>query len=410
MKLLYITSSLPIGTQETFIIPELNALLAAGHEVIVVPVHPRGSFIHDDARPILSRSFVLPIRSPRLLAGISYLFLHPAPSLRAFRSLLTTRPSHLLKNIAAFFKALYLAKWGDLRSFEHIHAHWAATSSSLALALHHLSGGIPWSFTAHRWDILDNNLLARKIDSASFVRLISQSSLSLLKKHIPNPPLEKIHIIPMGVEIPPFITPPPRGKRRDSFTLLCPANLLPVKGHRYLIEAVRLLKASGTDIRLIIAGDGPLEKELRQQVAVDRLNDRIEFAGRIAHGKLLELYRYRAVDAVVLASVDLGNGVHEGIPVALIEAMAHGLPVISTTTGGIPELLHGGAGIMVPDKDPLSLANAIRDLLHNPERYREIAEKGRFTVEERFSVIVSAWNLLNLFTQYCPRNAFEKEK
>lgn len=399
MKILYITSSLPIGTQETFIVPEITALLAAGHDITVIPVHPRGGFLHDDARPLLSRSVLLPILSPRLLGSVPFLLRHPKISLRALCSLLTLNPLHAVKNKAAFFKALYLARTIDLRSFDHIHSHWAAASSSLAMALHHLSG-VPWSFTAHRWDLVDNNLLARKIASASFVRLISQNSRDLLQMHIAAPPTDKIHIIPMGVSIPSAFVPPEKRDCDTPFTLLCPANLLPVKGHRYLIEAMGLLKRTGRSTRLIIAGDGPLEKELRQQVLADSLNDRVEFAGRISHGKLLDLYADHTVDAVVLPSVDLGNGIREGIPVSLIEAMAHGVPVISTTTGGMPELLNDGAGLMVPDKNAAALAEAIERLSRDEILCRTLVEKGRVRATERFAITVVCTRLTALFEKY----------
>lgn len=396
MKLLYITSSLPIGTQETFIIPEIRALVAAGHDITVVPVHPRGGFIHDDARSLLSRSLVIPLISPRLLAGIAYPLRHPADSLGACGALLTHTPRHFPKNCAALLKAFYLARTIDLRSFDHIHAHWAATSSSLAMALHRLSG-VPWSFTAHRWDIVDNNLLGRKMVSASFIRLISRSGLALVRSRVPGAPKEKIHLLPMGVDIPAEIPVSRLASPDRPFILICPANLLPVKGHRYLIEAMASLKKIGAAARLIIAGSGPLEGELRALSAAQGVSDRIEFPGRVSHGRLLSMYTRNEVDAAVLPSIDLGNGVREGIPVALIEAMAHGLPVISTDTGGIPELIEDGAGIMVPERDPAALAEAITRLSRDTTLRRTLAEKGRAVVQERFAMPVVSARLTELF-------------
>jgi len=109
------------------------------------------------------------------------------------------------------------------------------------------------------------------------------------------------------------------------------------------------------------------------------------------------MYTRNEVDAAVLPSIDLGNGVREGIPVALIEAMAHGLPVISTTTGGIPELLEDGAGVMVPERDPAALAEAIALLSRDAEVRTVIAARGRAVVQERFAMPVVSARLIELF-------------
>jgi len=100
----------------------------------------------------------------------------------------------------------------------------------------------------------------------------------------------------------------------------------------------------------------------------------------------MRIYEKGEVDVVVLPSTDLGDGVHEGIPVSLMEAMSYGIPVISTTTGGIPELLGSEAGLLVPERDPLALAEAIEHLARDPSLCRRLGESGRRKVREEFSV------------------------
>ncbi len=85
------------------------------------------------------------------------------------------------------------------------------------------------------------------------------------------------------------------------------------------------------------------------------LGDIIIFYGAKPHERLLELYRNREIDCVVLPSIVTEKGEYEGIPVSLIEAMSYKIPVVSTNTGGIPELLEGGAGIIVEQKNPYEL-------------------------------------------------------
>jgi colanic acid/amylovoran biosynthesis glycosyltransferase len=100
----------------------------------------------------------------------------------------------------------------------------------------------------------------------------------------------------------------------------------------------------------------------------------------------LEYYEKRLIDLVVLPSIDLGNGSHEGIPVCLMEAMAHGIPVIATKTGGIPELINETTGILVPPKDWAALAEAIAQIMADSRLRRRLAQSGQQYVQEEFNV------------------------
>jgi glycosyltransferase involved in cell wall biosynthesis len=184
----------------------------------------------------------------------------------------------------------------------------------------------------------------------------------------------------MGVDIP---TPQIPRQGQGQFVALCPANLITVKGHSYLIDAWSQLQAL-QPTRLLIAGDGDLRKRLEAQVARLNLGSTVKFLGQVPHVALLAMYEKGEVDLVVLPSLDLGGGVHEGIPVSLIEAMAYGVPVISTSTGGIPELLGNGAGIMVPQADSAALAAAISKFLHGGELTFEQGAQGRLKVLQQF--------------------------
>jgi len=116
------------------------------------------------------------------------------------------------------------------------------------------------------------------------------------------------------------------------------------------------------------------------------MDSMVSFLGVVPHKELLSSYMDGETDVVVLPSVDLGGYAHEGIPVALMEAMACGLPVVSTSTGGIPELLGRGAGIMVPAADPQALAEALESLSLDPELRSQLGAKGRRRIEESFCV------------------------
>jgi colanic acid/amylovoran biosynthesis glycosyltransferase len=169
--------------------------------------------------------------------------------------------------------------------------------------------------------------------------------------------------------------------------VVVPANLLEVKGHVYLLGAVRLLAERGVDVHLDLAGDGPLRDRLAGEVEKLALWDRVTFLGLVPHEKLLASMQAGGWDMLVLPSIVTDSGENEGIPVAIIEAMSCGIPVVSTVTGGIPELFEGVKdALLVPPRDPAALAEAIERLIKAPGLRERLIESGRRRVEESFAV------------------------
>ena len=143
------------------------------------------------------------------------------------------------------------------------------------------------------------------------------------------------------------------------------------------------------------AGDGPLENEIRAQVILAGLQDKVNLLGLAPHEKLMRGLAQGRWDAVVLPSI-AENTYKEGIPVSLTEAMSRNVPVISTETGGIPELLRDGAGLLVPERNSEALADAIESLISDNALYKKIATAGRRRVEESFAVTTTTRELLGL--------------
>jgi len=385
MKLLYITASMPFGPGEEFFIPEVHELLRLGHEVLIVPRSPKGALVNEDAVGLERHSLRRHLLSPSvLLVAVLEFLRHPASASRAFALLFNNSGVIVLaKNIMVFPKGLWFARVARKWEANHIHAQWGLTTATLAMVASEVTG-IPWSFTVHRGDIADSNLLATKTARAAFTRYISQSGLRMaecLGAWVNN---WKACVIHMGVALP--AQPLMRNKKNSHFIILCPAHLYPVKGQKYLIHAMAILQKSVMPCTLRLAGEGGLRKELQNQVMQLGLETAVSFLGQVPHERVLQLYRDGDVDVVVLPSVDLGNHLHEGVPVCLMEAMANGIPVISTETGGIPELLRDGAGIMVRPQDPEALAKAIERLILDPALRAQLGLAGRRRIEEQFAV------------------------
>jgi glycosyltransferase involved in cell wall biosynthesis len=166
-----------------------------------------------------------------------------------------------------------------------------------------------------------------------------------------------------------------------------PANLLEVKGHTYLLQALQILGDRGVDLHLDLAGDGPLREDLLRETNELGLGDRVNFLGLVPHEKLLERLQTGVWDILVLPSIVTGSGEKEGIPVALIEAMSCRVPVVSTATGGIPELFERvDEALLVPPKDPAALAQAIERVAVDPALRERLVELGSRRVEDSFAV------------------------
>jgi glycosyltransferase involved in cell wall biosynthesis len=388
-RILYITASLPYSeAAEEFFIPEINSLRDRGFDILLLPRSPNGMILDQQCRALLAASFVRPLLSGDIALGaLITAFTHPLKAAAAILEiLLCSGIRNILQNMAVLPKALWAAGQCRVRRIDHVHAQWANTTATMGLIIHRITG-IPWSFTAHRGDIVQRNMLVRKAGAASFMRCISASGAEKAGRSTGGAGTENVCVIHMGVSIP--SPSPPVSNRR----VMCPASLLPVKGHRFLFQAVALLRQRGIDCAVDLAGEGPELRDLQTLVSSLAIADRVTFLGRVSHPELLRRYADGQVRVVVLPSVDLGHGLHEGIPVGLMEAMSYGIPVISTRTGGIPELLDGGAGVLVPPCDGVALAGAIEEVLTDDVRWQVLSQAGRTRVEAEFNVDLVASSL-----------------
>jgi colanic acid/amylovoran biosynthesis glycosyltransferase len=404
-RLAVFTSQAPWAQSESFVLEEIAALRRHFARVIVVPVRPGRRLFHGAvAREVGEDAIRLGLMGPRVLVGgLRELLREPVKVTRTVWGILRgSRSSRiLLRNLAVVPKALCVT--GRLRRLEitHVHAHWASIPASMALIAARLCG-LPWSFTAHRWDIDEDNLLALKVRTTSFTRAISRRGAEEILRILGETDWPTLLTLHMGTRIPDEPPIPAPGRQ---FCIACPANLVEKKGHRYLIEACRLLKARGHEFRCDVIGGGPLAGELARLVSASDLSDRVTLRGVVPHDQLMRVLDEGHVDVVVLPSIVTPDGEREGIPVALMEAMARRIPVVSTPTGAISELVGGGAGILVPPADSKALADAIEGLLKDTDRRAALAEVGLAKVRAEFDLARIAGQLAALIEQPGPHVA-----
>ena len=402
MKLVYITANAPYSKGEAFVIQESLEVRNYCKLFLLIPVRPLCNPLYEDAKEIAKNALNIPLFNATILVYfLKFLFLSPVSFFKilfvVFRESRNLRI--LLKNLLVFPKGVYIGKVLERKKIDHIHSHWASTPTTLAM-ISSIISGIPFSFTAHRWDIDEDNMLKEKVKRASFVRAISKEGKEeIIKITGLYSMVQKVHVIHMGVRIPKHKTFINNKNKKDFYIFACPAGLVRKKGHFYLVEACALLKERGLNFKCLIIGDGEERENISSLVREKGLEEFVSLEGYYPHSKLMALFENKEVDLVVLPSINTEDGEREGIPVVLMEAMSFGIPVISTETGGIPELLNNEAGIMVPEKDPFALAEAIYEVLVDEKVRQCIAERGFQRVYQEFNIEKSALKLIELFNK-----------
>lgn len=385
---------MPFGNVEPFIIPEITMVKEKGHEILIIPVKPRGDIIHDDAKLLICDTIKGGLLSFDILAS-SYLLLirHPIKVLKGLSWLAKSKSLKIFgKNLAIIPKSLWIASLIKEWKPDHIHSYWASTSATVAMIASEI-GDIPWSLTAYRWDIAENNLLYQKSMKANFIRVADMRGKKEMEQYVASK--NSVVLIHSGVRLSHLREL--RTRSNGAFQIVMPAIFVRKKGHTYLIEAVEILTKKGLRIHVDFAGDGALMAHVRALILEKGLENQFSFLGAVSHPSLLEDMKAGRWDVCVLPSIVTETGEKEGIPISLIEALSCGLPAISTNTGGIPELFDGGAGYLIPQRDSKALANAIESLYKNPFLIKQLREAGYRKVVRDFSLDSITDRLLYLF-------------
>lgn len=396
LRIGYVMSRFP-KLSETFILMEMLTLESRGVEIVVYPlISEKPDVVHPEAKRLAAAGFR--VGRPRWLriagAQARWLTRHPGRYIAGWWTVvheLWRSPQAFVRAIAVLPLAAAMAADMVDRGVNHVHAHFANHPTVAANFISRLTA-IPYSFTAHAHDIyIDRRMLRRKIRDAAFAVAISSYNQRLMLAEGGAP--TDIIVVHCGVD--PVLFRPREGSQGGGpLRVICVGALEPKKGQRYLIDAVQLLTERGVKAHLRLVGDGPGRRILMRSVAVAGLTDHVEFDLGLPRHAVADALRQS--DVMVLPSVRLPNGRMEGIPVALIEAMATGLPVVSTRISGIPELVEDGVhGRLVRERDPKALADALCELEEMGIAQRaEMGRRGRERVMRDFNLHATAGQLL----------------
>ena len=267
-----------------------------------------------------------------------------------------------------------------------IHAHFANAPAAVAWFASTMSR-IPYSFTTHAKDLYltPPHIMRRRVCGARFVTTCTRYNADFLKTIVPVTAHYKIHLVYHGIDLARFATreaavPAQEGRLP---IILSVGRLVPKKGLHDLISACQMLRQEGIRFRCVIVGEGPLRDTLQADIARRDLAGLVTLKGAMTHADLIAFYREASIFA--LSPRIEADGDRDGIPNVIAEAMATGVPVISTSVSGIPELVQNNVtGLLVPSESPTALASALRHLLGNPQAGIELARNARERLEREF--------------------------
>lgn len=360
----YVVKRFPRLSQ-TFVLHELLALERQGARVTVVA---------------LRRSADAPVgRYAELRAPVHYLGEADGPSASI---------AEQAGQVAEIVRA-----WG----VSHIHAHFATRAASVADRAS-AATGVPFSFTAHAHDIfhadVDRAALAATIERASFVVTVSDYNRRYLEDLLALEGRQgRVARLYNGVDLRAL---QPSAAVRSPWLIASVGRLIAKKGFAHLVEAVRLLRASGRPARCVIVGEGEERPALERQIADAQLGDAVQLLGAMPPHEVAAVVG--GASAFALPCVVAPDGDRDGLPTVLLEAMALGTPVVSTDVAGIPELvLHGRTGLLVPEAAPLRLAEALAHLLEDGALRARLSASARERMGAEFDLETNVGRLRGAF-------------
>lgn len=388
-KIMYISTTIPALTM-TFVYREIQVLLKAGYDIVTVSRGtPRKEMVSNEAilfyettlyldqvglfRKILSQLYVLFSRRREWFKILGLIL--KEKELKGHRD--------QLRLLYHFLEAGYLYTQFKDKGLSHIHAHILNAPTSIALFLSRYLN-IPYSFTMHASNIwIDPLMLKTKLLLCKKAITISKYNKKYLLNKYGEQFENKIDVIHCGIDIETFKAQ--GGKKSMPPIILSVGQLVERKGFLYLLDACHILKDKGLDFRWYIAGDGEQMDLLTNRSSSLGINDVVTFLGAQPQEAIHKLLQDASI--FILASIITDEGGREGIPVSLMEAMAMELPVVSTKTVGIAELIGDKReGLLVEQKDAVELALAIEFLLKNADARDRMGKQGRIKVTREFNI------------------------
>lgn len=403
MRIAYLTNQYP-HVRHTFIRREIVALAGHGVEVIRFSVRDSGRNAVDPAdRAEYEKTRALLAAGPgALIAALSrQAVTRPVRFLRALRRAVRfgrRSDRGVVRHLVYLAEACLLREWLAAAAVDHLHVHFATNPAAVALFCQQL-GGPAYSITVHgpeEWDRPEALSLTEKYEAAAFVVAVTDFGRCQVYRWTALADWPRVHVVRCGVDEA-FLHADPEPVP-DTNRLVLVAGLVEQKGHLLLIQALARVRDAGADFHITFVGDGHLRPVLEAEVKRLELADRVTFAGWQSNAEVRQ--HLRASRALVMPSFA------ENLPVAMMEALAAGRPVLGTYIAGVPELVETGVnGWLVPAGNVAATAEAVRTILRTPpDELTRMGRAGAERVRARHDATKEAGRLRELFAAVSGRS------
>ncbi|EMI16421.1 glycosyl transferase, group 1 family protein [Rhodopirellula maiorica SM1] len=356
--------------------------------------------MHAEAQPCVEKARYMPFfNGAILMANLVMLVRRPLRYLSTVAMIVRDNfgnANYFWGGLSVFPKSVYFAQAMQREGIRHVHAHFANHPAMACFVIHRLTG-IPYSFTAHGSDLhRHKHMLRRKVEHAAFVVTISSYNHKVITDHCGSCCAEKVRVIHCGVDVDTFRPSALTSRRDGPLRIICVGTLHEVKGQKYLLQAVSLLREQGINCQVSFVGDGrdlEMLQGLARELSIDPF---VTFHGTKTREDLVGLMQ--SADLLVTPSVPTSDGRREGIPVVLMEAMACGLPVVASRISGIPELVNSDdVGRLCEPKNAEQIAAAIKLFAEDEELRKRVGANARQRIIDDFAIEGNAKQLISLF-------------
>jgi len=363
LNVVHIIDGLGIGGAERHLVNIVNAMNEDERAVVCIGRKPRGASFHQSLAPAVTQAFIR-IRSYDWPVSVLKL----ASFLRRNRT--DVVHTHMYRANLYGCLAAKLAKVPVIVTSEH--------------------GENPWKSFSHRW--LERNIISNIAD----VRLCVSKKILDKRRNIDGVPIEKLRLTVNGTVLPKL---GPGTVQNNVPVIGTVGRLIDAKDYSRLLRAIAILKDKHYKFRVDVVGNGPEMDALKKTTRDLELGDTVQFVGTVTD---VDTY-YRSFDMFVSSSK------REGLPIALLEAMAYGLPIVATDVGASAETVcNGEGGLIVAPNDTTALADALKRLLDDATLRARLGGAARRRVEKHFSVSKLAHDYLSMYRQIlgtkCERN------